>query len=137
MRCKGFEHCEVGMRLLNKSAGGNIFREILKVLPGRARAESTKCVGAGESLAPGPPEDPRDVGNASLLCERMRLLRLDPGYVALEQAEIFVKLRATCRKCSHKDQCTRDLDRGDGDALDGYCLNTATLDDLLIERYKG
>jgi hypothetical protein len=75
---------------------------------------------------------------STLLQERLHLLGLDPGFVAVAQIETFRKLQQTCSTCPSWRRCARDLICGDATiGMECYCLNAATLDQLLVEKFRG
>ena len=79
-----------------------------------------------------------NAGPSTLLPRRLRLLGLDPGFVAVAQPETFSKLEAACSACPSWRRCARDLARNDVTAgMECYCLNAAALDELLIEKFTG
>jgi hypothetical protein len=74
---------------------------------------------------------------STLLQERLQLLGLDPGFVAMAQIETSRKLQQTCSACSSWRRCARDLSCGDETTgMECYCLNAATLDELLVEKLE-
>ena len=73
-----------------------------------------------------------------LLSTRLRLLRLDPTFVAVAQPDTLRKLSERCRDCAHTDVCAADLEVDNVDAgMDSYCANGDMIDDLVIKRNNG
>jgi hypothetical protein len=73
-----------------------------------------------------------------LLERRLRLLRLEPAFMAIEQPDILRRLANTCGNCAHTDACAADLAVNDVAAgMDSYCANGETLDELVIKRATG
>jgi hypothetical protein len=73
-----------------------------------------------------------------LLSKRLRLLGLDPTFVAVAQPDALRRLSEGCRDCAHTDQCAADLGADNVNAgMDSYCANGDIIDDLVIKRAIG
>jgi hypothetical protein len=73
-----------------------------------------------------------------LLSKRLRLLGLDPTYVAVAQPETLRRLSETCGNCTHTGACATDLGVGNVTVgMDSYCANGDKIDDLVIKRSNG
>jgi hypothetical protein len=73
-----------------------------------------------------------------LLSKRLRLLGLDPTFVAVAQPETLRRLSETCANCANTDACASDLGVDNVAAgMDSYCANGDLIDDLVIKRANG
>jgi hypothetical protein len=74
-------------------------------------------------------------GPDSLMPARLELLGLDPGYVRVADPDTYEAMRQTCAACPSWRACARDLAHGNATrGLGSYCLNTARIDALIVER---
>jgi hypothetical protein len=65
------------------------------------------------------------------LCE----LGIDPLFVKYGLPATYRDLERVCTGCKSAGRCERDLARGDAQSgMDTYCLNSATIDALLLDR---
>ncbi len=77
-------------------------------------------------------------GPEQMMPTRMHDLGLDPGSIAIAEAETYRALQDTCDRCTKWRRCARDLERGDArSGLDTYCANAEVFGRLLVERHNG
>jgi hypothetical protein len=75
-------------------------------------------------------------GPVTLMPKRLRALGIDPGYVKYGLPATYRDLERVCATCKSPHRCARDLARGDAQAgMEGYCLNAATIDALIVGRH--
>ena len=73
-------------------------------------------------------------GPSELMPLRLQQLGLDVEFVRHAEPEAYRDLARVCGKCTARRQCKHDLARGDVQAgMEGYCLNSATIDALTVE----
>ncbi len=73
-------------------------------------------------------------GPSELMPLRLQQIGLDMEFVRHAEPEAYRDMARVCAKCTAWRQCKQDLARGDVQAgMDGYCLNSATIDALTVE----
>jgi hypothetical protein len=79
-----------------------------------------------------------NAGPDVLLIERLRLLGIDPAYVAAAQHETLLSLQKNCTRCANWRQCARDLGQGNvQQGMKSYCVNAEMIDHLLVDKLRG
>jgi len=74
-------------------------------------------------------------GPEALMPQRLRALGIDPGYIKYDLPATYRDLERVCATCKSAKRCSRDLARGRAQAgMEGYCLNAATIDSLIVGR---
>jgi hypothetical protein len=77
----------------------------------------------------------RNPETGELMPQRLERLGLDSAYVKLFHNSTYQELQRICASCKAWQRCTRDLARGDVQSgMANYCLNTPTIDALLLGR---
>src|SRR5262245_19556897 len=74
-------------------------------------------------------------GPTTLMPQRLEQLGIDSAYVRYDMPATYRDLERVCATCKSAGRCARDLAKGDAQAgMDSYCLNSATIDSLLLDR---
>ncbi len=73
-------------------------------------------------------------GPSELMPLRLQQLGLDVEFVRHAEPETYRDLARVCAACTAWRRCKHDLARGNVQAgMDGYCLNSATIDALTVD----
>ncbi len=73
-------------------------------------------------------------GPSELMPQRLQQLGLDPNFVRRAKPETYLDLARICATCTAWRRCKHDLAHGDVQVgMDGYCRNSATIDELIVE----
>jgi hypothetical protein len=70
--------------------------------------------------------------------ERLAVAGLDSDYLSAVVPELVAQIERVCATCTDADRCQHDFQFADAnERVAQYCPNTATIDELVVERAIG